>query len=285
MFFVPTQYKGLVVVELTGKAKDTLTSNRDGLLRKYADALTQFLVDIAIDKRSALREQRAEYKRWLGEKQKHEAQKPKAAGDVSSILGALSEHLATEKPEGTPEGESSRKEAPQDGGGHGGISVVVESRQDQRISIGPEFILKNTTGKKPPAKLIPGEKFAGQPLVLSWAAICLRLYQLLGVSGTFSVGFLFDEENEAESEMSESYGQVYYVNPLQDGKLRYADVWASRSRLISLAAHEIVHGAFGLRQHDEDYAAKLTEVMEIVVTNAYDLCGCIKRVLKEKEPA
>jgi hypothetical protein len=39
---------------------------------------------------------------------------------------------------------------------------------------------------------------------------------------------------------------------------------------MSLAAHEFVHGAFGIGQHTEDFAAKLTDVMTVMLTNIKD---------------
>ena len=39
---------------------------------------------------------------------------------------------------------------------------------------------------------------------------------------------------------------------------------------MSLAAHEFVHGAFGIEQHTEDFAAKLTEVMAVMLANVRD---------------
>ena len=35
--------------------------------------------------------------------------------------------------------------------------------------------------------------------------------------------------------------------------------------MMSLAAHEFVHGAFGIGQHTEDFAAKLTEVTAVML--------------------
>ena len=39
---------------------------------------------------------------------------------------------------------------------------------------------------------------------------------------------------------------------------------------MSLAAHEFVHGALGIGQHTEDYAAKFTDVMTVMLTNIKD---------------
>ena len=53
-------------------------------------------------------------------------------------------------------------------------------------------------------------------------------------------------------------------------KARFSSAWTSRFEIMSLAAHEFVHGAFGIGQHTEDFAAKLTDVMTVMLTNIKD---------------
>ena len=53
-------------------------------------------------------------------------------------------------------------------------------------------------------------------------------------------------------------------------KARFSSAWTSRFEIMSLAAHEFVHGAFGIGQHSEDYAAKLTEVTAVLIANVKD---------------
>ena len=53
-------------------------------------------------------------------------------------------------------------------------------------------------------------------------------------------------------------------------KARFSSAWTSRFEIMSLAAHEFVHGAFGIGQHSEDYAAKLTEVTAVLIANVRD---------------
>lgn len=289
MFSLYTRFKGCVVVELTGKAKDVLTSNRDGLVGRYSSELSTFLTNLAVDKRSALREQRAEYKRYAGERQRAEARKPKAAEESLAALVDTKELLErviggpapqpadapAPPPEPVAEGERPNapvEPVPADAGG--GIKLVTVSREDEpdrTVSLGTEFILKNTTGKKIPAWWTPGPRFKGKALVRAWAAVLLKLHQIMGWGGEFSVGFVFDDESEAESERTPAYGQVYYLNPVKDGKPRFVDAWAARHEIIALAAHEVVHGARGFGEHDEDYAGALTEVLAAVAAHEWDL--------------
>ena len=107
-----------------------------------------------------------------------------------------------------------------------------------------------------------------------------RLYELHDLEGAFSIGFIFDEDCRAECEQSSEYGLVYYLSPAEivknqkfnsrSFKARFSSAWTSRFEIMSLAAHEFVHGAFGIGQHTEDFAAKLTEVTAVLIANVRD---------------
>src|SRR5271165_7546110 len=107
-----------------------------------------------------------------------------------------------------------------------------------------------------------------------------RLYELHDLEGAFSIGFIFDEDCRAECEQSSEYGLVYYLSPAEivknqkfnsrSFKARFSSAWTSRFEIMSLAAHEFVHGAFGIGPHTEDFAAKLTDVMTVMLTNIKD---------------
>lgn len=274
MFSRYTRFKGCVLVELTGKASETLTSNRDALRGDLDSQLSDLLTQLAVDKRSALREQRANYKRYQGELMRNEAKKPRKADEglasavdfeeiVAAVLGGCSVG---------------------GGQGGGGIKVVVTSREDveSTVSVGPQFILKNTTGMETPTYFTPGDGFSkySRGLVRAWTAILMKLHQVCDRSGEFSIGFVLDEESEAESERSSEYGQVYYINPARvvsqanggrSFKSRWIGAWQNRFDLIALACHEFVHGAYGLGEHDEDYAGKLTDVMAIAMKHTIEL--------------
>jgi len=289
MFTMYARFKGCVLVELTGKALETLTSNRDALKGKFQSELSDLLTAIAVDKKSALKEQRAEYKRYLGEKQRNEAKQPKTAGGIEAIGITLAEVAALMGPkhevvqEVVPvEGRNAEPvpESATEGRGQGGMKLIPVSKEDvATVTLGPEFILKNATGMKTPVRYVPGEHFSNhsKELVLAWTAVLLKLYQLHNVSGEFSVGFVFDDESEAEHETG-VYGRVYYLNPAKivetNGRrcmeARYTSAWSNRHNLIALACHEFVHG-LGFKDHDEDYASKLTDVTQMAMKHMSDL--------------
>lgn len=102
--------------------------------------------------------------------------------------------------------------------------------------------------------------------------LLLELHQLLDHSASFAIGFLFDEDSQAEYEEGR-FGPVYYINPAvvmrqRSGSrsLRKRFKLTERHRLLSIAVHEIVHG-LGNSRHDEDYAGRLTDVMGLVMAN------------------
>ena len=107
-----------------------------------------------------------------------------------------------------------------------------------------------------------------------------RLYELHDMEGAFSIGFIFDEGCKAECEQSDEYGLVYYLSPAEivknqkygsrSFKARFSSAWTNRFEIMSLAAHEFVHGAFGIGMHTEDFAGKLTEVTAVLIANVKD---------------
>lgn len=272
MFSGYTPYKGLITVELIGKASEYLTSNRDALTGKYRDELGQFLSQLGIDKRSALREQKAAYKKYTGEVQnaekKAELAKPKEheLGSMFDLQGLKAIIVGEIRINNEIVASS-------------GSLEIISQESISAISVGPQFITKNLTGKDISPFFTPGPCFtqSSKALVKAWTGVLLKLYSLCGKRGEFSVGFIFDDEIEAEAEQSKNYGLVYYINPVSMSKNsavkssistpRYPLVAASYANIISLAAHEFVHGAYGLGPHDEDYANRLTEVMIIVLNN------------------
>ena len=73
MFTRNIKFKGCVLVELTGTSAQRLVASRDRLQYRYNDELDALLNELAVDTRSALKQQRAEYKRYQGEKVKARA--------------------------------------------------------------------------------------------------------------------------------------------------------------------------------------------------------------------
>src|SRR5271166_3851205 len=265
MFTRNIKFKGCVLVELTGTSGQRLVSSRDRLQYRYNDELDVLLNELAVDTRSALKQQRAEYKRYQGDKVKVEGKQPKAQPglDVAALVQTLSQPEPSNQPQGS-------------------IWSVAVSRENRQISIGTEFICKQCAEMETPSYYLPGDQFSSyaKGLVKAWAMTLKRLYELHDLEGAFSIGFIFDEDCRAECEQSSEYGLVYYLSPAEivknqkfnsrSFKTRFSSAWAGRFEIISLAAHEFVHGAFGISEHSEDYAAKLTDVITVILTNVGD---------------
>jgi hypothetical protein len=153
----------------------------------------------------------------------------------------------------------------------------VLSCGSSRIYDHKRFVVKRAA---PPAYYLPGDQFSSyaKGLVKAWVMTLKKLYELHDLEGSFSVGFIFDEDVKAECEQSSEYGLVYYLSPAaivknqkfgsRSFKARYSSAWTNRHEIMALAAHEFVHGAFGIGQHTEDFAAKLTEVMGVMMAHA-----------------
>ena len=234
------RFKGCVLVELTGTSAQRLVASRDRLQYRYNDDLDALLNELAVDTRSALKQQRAEYKRYQGEKIRAEGKQPKAQPGLN--VAALVQTLVQSEPSSQPTGS---------------VRSVAVSRENRSVSIGPEFICKQCAGMETPKYFLPGDEFSSysKGLVKAWVLTLKRLYELHDLEGSFSVGFVFDEEVRAECEQSSEYGLVYYLSPAEIVKntrfnsrsfrARFSSAWTSRFEIMSLAAHEFAHGALG----------------------------------------
>ena len=268
MFTRKIDFKGCLVVELQGRSDALLSANRDGLLWEFQSELDAFCTQLAVDKRSALREKRAEYKRYEGERLRHEAARPKAAASILELFGGGDEGSPQKLADFVRGGDREVSS---------GISTVRVSAEDVAVTIGPEFILKNTTGMVTPDYYTPGPLFSdySKKLALAWARCLLELHRILEMPGDFSIGFCLDEDSGAEFERSSDYGTVYYINPARlvaqrdkpqcrSFRAAFTGAWADRFEIISLAIHELIHGR-GFSSHDECYSSELTRVFGLVL--------------------
>jgi hypothetical protein len=160
-------------------------------------------------------------------------------------------------------------------------------QQSQRKSkLTHEFIVKNTTGMEVPAHYQP-HAFSSYSIRLTkvWAKTLLVLHELFGREASFSVGFIFDEDREAEYEGAGEYDQVFYLNPItvvrqgNSSSRSFAKRWkltpAGKYAILSDAIHEFTH-SLGYTGHDECYSSKLTELMGVVLTNIKKFYPCFR---------
>lgn len=287
MFTYPIGLDRCVVLELTGNSDQVLTSNRDGLVQPYKTQLSDFITELSVDKRSALRNRSLvpHYIHYSGSKLSHHNRLNVAAvvtgTTPSHVMGSESVPVA----HGVDVDGNSVVQAPicsaattgYWGGSAQSVATAVAPVQ-RMVTLGTDFIMKNETGLKIPSHFDPGSLSFGsyaQKLVRIWGRLVLEMHRLFDHEGSFSVGFIFDDGDllctEAQYEKGD-FGQVYYLNPAVIAEQKYSASKSfkkrfkltDRDRLISIAAHEFVHG-LGYGWHDERYANQLTTVLATVM--------------------
>lgn len=250
MFTRYVSYNGCVLIELTGNSNEILTSNRDGLTHPHREQLNEFITSLTVDKKSALRTQAPTYEIYRGTNQRVKLaidQPGNTPNDLTNTITSIRTRIAATTP--TDEREPSTAEP--------------------STNIGHTLIIKNTTGLETPAHYRPGPNQSNyaKKLITTWAAILLKLHEILNRHDQFNIGLLIDEENIAEHEQG-PHGTTYYINPTtivsqknnpncKSLKNRYPGAWQARHTLIALALHEITHATH--RHHDDSYASQLTE--------------------------
>ena len=253
MFTERTNLDRLVIVELYGNSADVMTSNRDGLIRPFSSELTEFVTELAVDKRSALRNHRGpRYTEYRGTKLCH-----RSALNVAEVVDATEiQEVSDEKdyPADEDAVDVEVGEVIDDTPGDGpveGISVIdgdetffdeedeeffgttsptgmvhraaaragfVETRH-QVATLGTNFILKNETDLKIPKYYDPGSgdlSSYSHKLIRYWGRIMMEMHKLFDQEAEFSIGFIFDEGDvyATEAECEQGdYGLVYYLNP------------------------------------------------------------------------
>jgi len=266
-----------VIVELKGKSNEVLTANRDGLVRPYSGQLSDFVTELAVDKRSALKSRDPDYRHYAGDRLRHCNQR---AVDVRDLVAG-------------PDGAAPTTESPNcDGASVPGVVSVAALAPTRQVpprptaSIGQEFLVKNETGLEIPRYFLPdGGEFSpySRKLVRAWGRILLTLHRIFEHEAEFAIGFVFTADDEAQFEEGR-YGKVYFLNPVtvveqkSSGSRSFRKRFrlTERDRLIAIAAHEFVHGGLGVRFHDETFAARQTDVFATVMRHRRKFNWCFQ---------
>lgn len=105
MFITSTGFDRCVIVELKGASNEVMTSNRDGLVSPFRNELSDFVTELSVDKRSALknRNRGPRYKEYRGTKLCHQQ-----AMNVAAVVAAEPEAEpeavpVSQYPESTPQ--------------------------------------------------------------------------------------------------------------------------------------------------------------------------------------
>ena len=285
------EYTGLdrcVVVELTGKSSEVMTSNRDGMVNPFAHELSSFVTELSVDKRSALKRNKGpKYTQYRGTKLVNTSRLDVAA--VVAIDAPSIHPNARTVSDGEEVQEPVYHEDVDRGPGvHAAAYTTSFGTPEPRrrvVTLGTNFILKNETDLKVPAHFDPGSgEFSSHSVKLTriWGRIMVEMHRLFDVGAEFSIGFIMSEDCAAEHE-SGTYGDVYYLNPAvvveqqNSTSKSFKKRWAltDRDDLIMAGLHEFVHG-IGKRQHDELYACKLTDMAAKVMKHRNRFNWCFK---------
>lgn len=267
-----------VVVEVNRSSGEALQSNRDGLKWEYQRKLDSFIDELTVDKHSALRDTPVTtYHHFDGDKQK-------CGGAEEAMRDLMTAACVTADPEEETDTISADRRTNYDDN-----CVMTESetrirRMGNQCSF--EFIVKNNTNLTVPSHFLPSDFSAySKKLASVWVKCLLELHRLFDCDDTFSVGFILDEDCEAEVENDDDrYGRVYYINPAvineqsvsrsRSLKKRWKFNNAGYYALLADAVHEFVHRK--ISYHDEDYAGELTRVAGVVMANKNRFHHCFR---------
>lgn len=311
MFITRTGFDRCVIVELKGASDEVLTSNRDGLVSPFRNELSDFITELSVDKRSALKDRNRgpRYTQYRGTKLCHS----QAINVAAIVHSELPDEKRVEYPggpvisnvetvfmsdgviSGVDVGGDAEVHAPvmHDAGtnhwggraaAYAGVSSVPVPRR-QVATLGTSFVIKNETDLKVPPYYDPGSGefsvYSGK-LVRIWGRIMLEMHRLFDREAEFSIGFIFDDSTEAEFEQGD-YGLVYYLNPCkiieQDSsrsksfKKRFK--LTDRDKLIMIGLHEFIH-CLGYGWHDERYSCKFTDLAGVVLKERRRFNWCFK---------
>jgi hypothetical protein len=250
-----TRYSGCVTVELLGTSAERLTSNRDRLKHPFDDQLDELIDQLSTHRRKALRPSEPAYHRFGGGLLRWTPPEPEPDGPVAvrvapdtAVNGALHGALVTTCP-------------------HREYVHRPEDPAQPATLLGFAFVLKNARRQAVPGWLDPARPRAFSPhaawLARAWAGVLLELHGLHHITRGFCVGFVLDDEADAQYEEGPGGTRTFLINPAKPGKrglIRKFRV-ADRDAIVAMAAHEFVHGGIGEMYHDEDFANRLTEVM------------------------
>jgi hypothetical protein len=297
MFDMYTTAKPQVIVEIDPKrSRSILTVNRDSFHHAYQNNLTQFLAEIAIDKRSALRSRKRKTRlvRGLGVIVSESNRKPAAyrAGDsVSVVTGGSMFRRTVAETIAVSVGDSpmdeivfgNREVAPASRPVDTVESEIVEG--DPIVEGLPSVYINDETENPKVLKVISNfdptkwvhaiKKVRGEEqsyrkgstylkLLLAWrtaveeAMRALLVKQSVG-SVSWMIGWDFSDDTEA-CHVGVEGSHAICLNPVdKNGQLRYKI--SSRKDLMAmmaLAKHEVAHVLE--KYHDEDFSSLHTDI-------------------------
>lgn len=257
-----------VLVDLEGDTKTILTANRDGLRWSHRQVLESFIATISTNRREL------NSRNVTCTDYGTELTVVKKKADTTVV-----EHTVTTTSHKELEEVRSRVGAEQVAAFTNAYQLPAAASTTEIIDrrcrpvLNERFTIRNETGLKLDRAYMPDTfSAASKRLHHEWVAALMFVHEALGIGGEFATGFIFSEDSTALHERRDGVS-TYYVNPVAVAKVKFAGgefrtmrrVKYDRHDLRAFACHEIIHGAFSLRDHDEAFSAKLTFCMAKVL--------------------
>lgn len=274
MYKMYITYDKCVLLELEGSSVDCLASNRDVLKYEHNNTLMDFVQELSVNKRSALKNRAVTtYRRYAGEKLTADFPKFNVRDLViSSIPSAISSEEIERADTSFDYGYNVHQESVVKSTVPGGVVTDVKKSFS---CLQEDFVVKNTTGYVIPSHFLPEAHFSSysRKLVKIWSRLLLQLHKMYKVTSSFSVGFIFDESVEGQRESDDS-GVVYYINPAKLVSNAFGKRFklTDRNKLLMLALHEFLHHDY--KYHDEDFASAITDAAANVMDKRKDFNWC-----------
>jgi hypothetical protein len=268
-------FDGGVVVEVNpSKALETLQLSRDSLKQEAQLELDQFIQSINVDKRSIRRNALDNREEWYGSGRRSRL----AVSEACPVSGA---YVASTTPPGVLSPMLSLKEAAE----AGTLMRVLAPQADVVCSAtdhGYGVLYENANARLVAAsKAFLPDRISGNRLKMlkAWAAVVewvvAKAEKLWGTEILFLPGLVFSPE--AHGMRAGRDVNMICINPLgNDLKLQYTH--RSLGAMYGIALHECAH--IPERFHDEDYAARLTELTIGTAEEMTDLKRWIAKCLK-----
>jgi hypothetical protein len=297
--YVPSDLKGVVIVEVTGSSVEMLTANRDGIRDSYARrALDDYMNRLAADVKTATKGARNVVQKKFRGSGKFRAAEPveqrqaRVLMELGStepadpgggrprvltqeqtdvLLRAVTEFQPTPgEQEDTTAGIDLRPNAelvramldvPMVGSAH--VEAVAK-----QLMWEPDFYVYNEIEDfHVPASLMP-EKMTPQVQKLArfWAELCRFTLIQLGSRERYGVGWHFDTDEDAAMASYIRDGDEHWLmlNPYVKGDYVKREMYSLSNRdhvnwLYAAAVHECTHMADAISRHNEAFASAFTE--------------------------
>lgn len=306
-----------LVLELHGDTKSILTSNRDGLQQPYMADIQALVTEIAINNKSALKEQEdfliTTFKGnghtivRFTEEQRQIIQK-KAEEAVSALSVVNLEKVATLPPEKPikeskdlvlPEAET-LKESPKEESTVSSIQIDttefkktetlprsfpnapdrIQYEESPRISFDRPDIIVRSIGGNVSKKFSPGTwSFKVKSVLALWHKVIVQVLKDNKVDCIFGIGITLDPDNRAEFLRHDGI-PYFLINPESwHHQPKLAKKWMIVQELRIRAVHEIAHFASG-KDHNENFILTMNALLANTWINeaSYDAIAKLRKV-------